>query len=104
MISFLVGAGIPTFTGKDGYWFQVLKIIKLKILVLLEFNLASKEVWKWFLYRKSVTEAAKPNQSHFMLKEIEESLNEQFALISQNVDSLHRKAGSSEERTYLLHP
>jgi NAD-dependent deacetylase len=109
-ISFLVGAGlsaqsgIPTFRGKDGYWVSGSKNYKAEeIGTLRMFNLASKEVWKWFLYRKSVTEKAKPNPSHFLLKEIEDNLGEQFALISQNVDSLHKKAGNSLERTFLIH-
>ncbi|MGV3611222.1 MAG: SIR2 family NAD-dependent protein deacylase [Fluviicola sp.] len=109
-ISFLVGAGlsaasgIPTFRGKDGYWVSGSKNYKAEEIGTYKmFQVASQEVWKWFLYRKSVTEAAKPNQSHYMLKEIEDLLNDKFALISQNVDSLHRKAGSSEERTYLIH-
>lgn len=109
-ISFLVGAGlsadsgIPTFRGKDGYWVSGSKNYKAEeIGTFRMFNLASQEVWKWFLYRKSVTEKAKPNPSHFLLKEIEDELEDQFALISQNVDSLHRKAGSSEERTFLIH-
>jgi NAD-dependent deacetylase len=109
-ISFLVGAGlsaesgIPTFRGKDGYWVSGSKNYKAEeIGTYRMFQLASQEVWKWFLYRKSITEAAKPNQSHYMLKEIEDILTNQFALISQNVDSLHRKAGNSEDRTFLIH-
>ena len=109
-ISFLVGAGlsaesgIPTFRGKDGYWVSGSKNYKAEeIGTYRMFSLASQEVWKWFLYRKSVTEKAKPNKSHLILKEIEDKLKDSFALISQNVDSLHRKAGNSEERTYLIH-
>jgi NAD-dependent deacetylase len=109
-ISFLVGAGlsadsgIPTFRGKDGYWISGSKNYKAEeIGTFRMFNIAADEVWKWFLYRKSVTEKAKPNQSHFLLKEIEDLLGDKFSLISQNVDGLHRKAGSSEERTFLIH-
>jgi NAD-dependent deacetylase len=109
-VSFLVGAGlsaesgIPTFRGKDGYWVSGSKNYKAEEIGTLKmFQVASREVWKWFLYRKSVTEAASPNRSHTMLKEIEDILGDHFALISQNVDSLHRKAGNSEERTFLIH-
>lgn len=109
-ISFLVGAGIsaesgiPTFRGKDGYWVSGSKNYKAQeIGTFRMFNVAAQEVWKWFLYRKSVTEFAEPNQSHWMLKEIESLLKDEFALISQNVDGLHRKAGSSEDRTFLIH-
>jgi len=109
-VVFLVGAGlsaesgIPTFRGKDGYWVSGSKNYKAEeIGTYRMFSLASQEVWKWFLYRKSVTEKAKPNQSHILLKEIEDRLQDNFALISQNVDSLHKKAGNSEERTFLIH-
>lgn len=109
-ISFLVGAGIsaesgiPTFRGKDGYWVSGSKNYRAEELATFRmFNITPKEVWKWYLYRKSVTDRAQPNQSHLMLKEIEESLKDNFALVSQNVDSLHRRVGSSEEKTFLIH-
>ncbi|WP_271785043.1 SIR2 family NAD-dependent protein deacylase [Aquimarina algiphila] len=109
-ISFLVGAGIsaesgiPTFRGKDGYWSSGSKNYKAQEIGTKKFfNVASHEVLKFYLYRKSITEFAKPNQSHFMLKEIESLLNDNFTLISQNVDSLHKKAGNSDDRTYLIH-
>ncbi|WP_035086847.1 SIR2 family NAD-dependent protein deacylase [Aquimarina latercula] len=109
-ISFLVGAGIsaesgiPTFRGEDGYWVSGSKNYKAQEIGTKRFfNIASHEVLKFYLYRKSITEFAKPNQSHLMLKEIESLLNDNFALISQNVDSLHKKAGNSDKRTYLIH-
>ncbi len=109
-VTFLVGAGIsaesgiPTFRGKDGFWTSGSVNYKAEEIGTLEmFRTDPQEVWKWFLYRKSITEKAKPNTSHFMLKEIEEMLQSNFALISQNVDSLHKKAGSSTENTFLIH-
>ncbi len=109
-VAFLVGAGIsaesgiPTFRGKDGYWISGSKNYKAQEIGTYKmFQIASQEVWKWFLYRKSITDFAKPNQSHIKLKEIEDRLGNNFALISQNVDGLHKRAGNSEERTYLIH-
>ncbi|WP_299190475.1 Sir2 family NAD-dependent protein deacetylase [uncultured Aquimarina sp.] len=109
-ISFLVGAGIsaesgiPTFRGKDGYWISGSKNYKAQEIGTKRFfNIASHEVLKFYLYRKSITQFAEPNQSHLMLKEIEDVLDDKFALISQNVDSLHKKAGNSEEKTFLIH-
>jgi len=109
-IAFLVGAGIsaesgiPTFRGKGGYWVSGSKNYKAQEIGTKKFfNIAAHEVLKFYLYRKSITEFAQPNQSHLMLKEIEHLLNDNFALISQNVDSLHKKAGNSSDRTYLIH-
>jgi len=109
-ISFLVGAGIsaesgiPTFRGKDGYWVSGSKNYKAQEIGTKRFfDIAAYEVLKFYLYRKSITQYAKPNQSHLMLRDIELLLGDQFALVSQNVDSLHKKAGSTAERTYLIH-
>jgi NAD-dependent deacetylase len=109
-ISFLVGAGIsaesgiPTFRGKDGYWVSGSKNYKAQEIGTKRFfNIASHEVLKFYLYRKSITQFAEPNQSHLMLKEIEDALDDKFALISQNVDSLHKKAGNSEDKTFVNH-
>lgn len=109
-ISFLVGAGIsaesgiPTFRGDDGYWVAGSRNYKAQeIGTKRMFNISAYEVLKFYLYRKSITEFAKPNQSHLMLRDLEYLLNDNFALISQNVDSLHKKAGNSNERTYLIH-
>ncbi|WP_196887844.1 SIR2 family NAD-dependent protein deacylase [Aureivirga sp. CE67] len=109
-ITFLVGAGlsvesrIPTFRGKEGFWKIGSKNYKgPEIGTFRMFNLNAIEVWKWFLFRKTICRKAEPNRGHFILKEIEDLLGDQFALVSQNVDSLHKKAGNSAERTYLVH-
>ncbi len=109
-ITFLVGAGIsvesgiPTFRGEDGFWVSGSKNYqKQEIGRKSFFNIASHEVLKFYLYRKSISHAADPNPSHLALKDIEDKLQDHFALISQNVDGLHKKAGSSLERTYLIH-
>ncbi len=109
-VSFLVGAGIsaesgiPTFRGEGGYWRIGSKnYMAQQIGTKKFFNIAANEVNKFYLYRKSITAFAAPNSNHFMLKEIELLLKDNFALISQNVDGLHKKAGSSKERTFLIH-
>jgi len=109
-ISFLAGAGIsaesgiPTFRGKDGYWISGSKNYKAQEIGTKRFyNIASHEVLKFYLYRKSITQFAEPNPSHYLLNEIESLIGDQFALISQNVDGLHKKAGNSEEKTFLIH-
>ena len=109
-ISFLVGAGIsaasgiPTFRTDDGFWVHGSKNYTPQELGTKRyFDIASHEVLKFHLYRKSITTFAEPNESHFLLRDIEELLGDQFALISQNVDSLHKKAGNTDARTFLIH-
>lgn len=109
-ISFLVGAGIsaasgiPTFRSGDGFWVVGSKHYTPEEMGTYRmFTVAAREVWKFMLYRMSIGAFAQPNKSHFMLRDIEALLQDNFALISQNVDGLHRKAGSSEARTYSIH-
>jgi NAD-dependent deacetylase len=61
------------------------------------------EVWKWFLFRRSVCAAAVPNAGHLAIAQMEQLLNDRFTLITQNVDGLHLRAGNSLDRTYQIH-
>jgi len=61
------------------------------------------EVWKWYLYRVGVCKKAKPNAGHLALVEMEKHFGNRFTLITQNVDSLHLRAGNSLNRTFQIH-
>jgi NAD-dependent deacetylase len=50
-------------------------------------------VWEWYTWRRSLVAQALPNPGHLALAEIEK-FSRNFTLITQNVDGLHRKAGS----------
>ena len=52
-----------------------------------------KLVWEWYNWRRELIAGCKPNPAHEMLVAIENSVNE-FLLVTQNVDGLHRIAGS----------
>ncbi len=107
---FLTGAGIsaasgiPTFRGKGGFWKEGSKHYQAEeISTFAHFQNFPEEVWRWFLYRKSLTIKATPNKGHFALAQLEKDLGDAFVLVSQNVDGLHYKAGNSLERTYHCH-
>lgn len=109
-ITFLVGAGvsaesgIPTFRGKEGYWkVGSVNYQPQEIGTYQMFLKQPLEVWKWFLFRNTVCRAAKPNLGHIALVEIEKMLGDKFALITQNVDGLHIRAGNTYERMYAIH-
>lgn len=109
-ITFLVGAGvsaesgIPTFRGKEGYWKVGSTNYQPQEIGTYEMFLKQPlEVWKWFLFRNTVCRAAKPNLGHYALVEIEKMLGDKFALITQNVDGLHIRAGNTPERMYTIH-
>ena len=109
-ITFLVGAGlsaesgIPTFRGFDGYWTvgsDNYPPEEMGTFAMFQEN--PEAVWNWFLYRAGICNNAEPNEGHYTLTKFESLLDDQFALISQNVDGLHFRAGSSELQTYLIH-
>lgn len=107
---FLTGAGIsaesgiPTFRGADGYWTVGSKNYRAEELATHEaFTRMPEEVWAWYLYRRAVCRAARPNAAHLALAELERAMPERFLLVTQNVDGLHLRAGSTLARTYQIH-
>ncbi len=57
-------------------------------------------VWRWYAWRREGVRAAEPNPAHRALAELEARLPD-FVLVTQNVDGLHRRAGS--RRVVELH-
>lgn len=97
-------SGIPTFRDADGFWTVGSKnYMPEEMGTFRMFVEHPLEVWKWFLYRFTICLKAQPNTGHFAIKELEDLFGDRFRLISQNVDGLHFKAGSSRERTFLIH-
>lgn len=109
-ILFLTGAGvsaesgIPTFRGAEGYW-QVgsENYHPEELATNAAFRRMPEEVWAWYLYRRGVCRAARPNAAHLALVEAERALGERFVLVTQNVDGLHVRAGNSAARTFCIH-
>ncbi len=50
-------------------------------------------VWEWYHWRQSIILKAAPNPAHYALVELEKKFST-FLLLTQNVDNLHRRAGS----------
>lgn len=97
-------SGIPTFRDIDGFWTVGSKnYMPEEMGTLRMFRQKPLEVWKWFLYRNTICSKALPNKGHYAITELEKLFGDRFRLITQNVDGLHRKAGTSEKRTYLIH-
>ena len=110
LLLFLTGAGIsaesgvPTFRGKEGYWTVGSRNYHPQELATREaFSHMPDEVWRWYLYRRSVCRRAAPNAGHLALVRLEEHFGDRFALVTQNVDGLHLRAGNSRERTFEIH-
>ncbi|RKX27565.1 MAG: NAD-dependent protein deacylase [Candidatus Zixiibacteriota bacterium] len=83
-------SGVPTFRGKDGLWGK----FKPEELATMDAFLANpKVVWEWYNWRRQIIGEVKPNPGHYALCELEEMFTN-FTLVTQNVDGLHRVAGS----------
>jgi NAD-dependent deacetylase len=62
-----------------------------------------EEVWRWYLHRFGICRTVRPNEAHRALVRLEAALGDRFALVTQNIDGLHRSAGSSPTRTFCIH-
>lgn len=97
-------SGIPTFRGKDGYWtIGAREYHPHELATHAAFQDMPWSVWAWYLYRRGVGLRAEPNAGHHALVRLAEALPGRFALVTQNVDGLHRRAGSPDDRTYPIH-
>jgi len=52
-----------------------------------------KLIWDWYAWRREAVKGVRPNAGHFALVEMEKMIG-RFTLVTQNVDGLHRMAGS----------
>ena len=87
-------SGIPTFRGPDGLW----KTFRAEDLATPQaFERDPHLVWEWYNWRRELIATKRPNAAHAALVELERRLESRrgtFRLITQNVDGLHRAAGS----------
>jgi len=83
-------SGIQTFRDMDGLW----KDFDPQVYATFDgFINDPEKVWKWYLYRYDKIKQAKPNEGHYFVATLENYFKS-FAVITQNVDGLHQKAGS----------
>ncbi|WP_185216327.1 SIR2 family NAD-dependent protein deacylase [Sphingobacterium mizutaii] len=86
-----VESGLPTFRGSDGLW----EGHRVE-------NVATPEAWEkdpelvqsFYNKRRSDCLAAEPNHAHRKLAELEKDYD--ITIITQNIDDLHERAGSSK--------
>ncbi|MBI1911034.1 MAG: NAD-dependent deacylase [Deltaproteobacteria bacterium] len=85
-------SGVPTFRGPGGLW-RDFKPEELATPTAFEKD--PRLVWEWYDWRRSIIAGIKPNPAHYALAELEGRCSN-FTLITQNVDGLHRLAGSKK--------
>lgn len=85
-------SGVPTFRGKDGLW----RNYRAEDLATPEaFERDPRLVWEWYNWRRELLATKQPNEAHYAVAELEHRPR-RFWLITQNVDGLHRAAGSTK--------
>ena len=84
-------SGVPTFRGAGGIWEKY----RPEELASMDAFLRNPDlVWQWYAHRREIMAAVQPNPGHRALVRLER-LFTGFALITQNIDNLHRRAGST---------
>src|SRR5437899_54464 len=92
-------SGIPTFRGKDGYWRN---FDPAKLATPEAFARDPELVWEWYRERRQRIRNARPNAAHEAIAKLAQHADE-FLLVTQNVDDLHRRAGLRTDRMVQIH-
>ena len=90
-------SGVPTFRGTDGIWS---KLRPEELASMDAFMKNPSLVWEWYAHRKKIMSGIEPNPGHRALVRME-GLVSAFAVVTQNIDNLHTRAGS--RTVYELH-
>lgn len=95
-------SGIPDFRGPQGIWTKDPDAERRAYQTYHKFLRDPREYWEDILAGRSLLgnlEAAKPNPGHYALAELER-MGILKAVLTQNVDGLHEKAGSRRVLEY----
>ena len=84
-------SGIPTFRGKGGLWRSY---DPMELATIGAFERNPRLVWEWYEDRRANIRSAEPNAGHRAIAALEET--HEVSVITQNIDGLHQRAGSTE--------
>ena len=90
-------SGVPTFRGAEGLWRSYRPE---ELATWRAFQRDPALVWEWYDWRRQIIADCRPNRAHETLAAMEHQLPD-LVILTQNVDGLHQKAGSS--RVVELH-
>jgi NAD-dependent deacetylase len=85
-------SGVPDFRSPTGIWAQ---FDPLEYATLGAFRREPAKVWRFYAPRFAMLTDAEPNRAHLALAELER-LRLVHAVVTQNIDLLHERAGSRE--------
>lgn len=85
-------SGIPTFRDPGGIWEE----FDPQELANVDAFLDNPElVQRWYQHRRQIVDEAEPNAGHRALADLEDEVSS-LSVVTQNVDALHARAGSSD--------
>jgi NAD-dependent protein deacetylase/lipoamidase len=85
-------SGIPDFRSPAGIWAQY---DPMEVASIDAFHTDPGRVWDFYARRLAVLDEARPNAGHRALAELEER-GWVHAVVTQNIDGLHQRAGSRD--------
>lgn len=84
-------SGVPTFRqAQTGLW---ARYDPQSLATPEAFRRQPQLVWDWYAWRRELVAGVEPNPGHYALAALERRVG-RLTLITQNVDSLHQRAGS----------
>ena len=83
-------SGVATFRSEGGLW---KKMKPEELASMAGFMRNPALVWEWYAERKRIIAEVSPNPGHRALAQMQD-LFPRFAVITQNIDGLHHRAGS----------
>ncbi len=91
-------SGIPTFRDANGLWenHDIQEVASPE-----GFERDPALVWRFYSERRAKAQPCVPNAGHLAIAQLEARLGDRFLLSTQNVDGLHKRAGS--ERVIEMH-
>jgi NAD-dependent deacetylase len=92
-------SGVPTFRGSGGLW----KSFRAEDLATPQaFHRDPRLVWEWYGWRRELVSKCEPNAAHHAIARFAAS-RPGVAIVTQNVDGLHRRASTSGAELLELH-
>ena len=87
-------SGVPTFRdAQTGLWAQ---FNPQELATEAAFRAHPQRVWDWYAFRREMIAKLTPNAGHLALAAFSQRHPGRLTLITQNVDGLHQRAGSTD--------
>jgi NAD-dependent deacetylase len=94
-------SGIPDFRSPGGIWTKY-DPDDFTIQSYVSDKNVRKKVWRLMIDPDMMFGCAEPNPGHYAINELE-AMGKLYAIVTQNVDGLHQKAGTPPELVFELH-